>query len=154
MPNAEAGMVGGDGPGGEIIPDCLRRALEDHDAQRKRLMTLIPAIRVAEEILARHRISEDDNVSILINIAVSVDITMHVNHWRDVVPILRDLAECGYRQRTEPGSYFDENMRCWYCGRIMVFAYLASGETALCRKVQVGTEEVPIYKWECDNGAE
>ncbi len=81
-------------------------------------------------------------------------VEMYVTSFTQVVPVLRDFRKRGYKMLSAHDN-FDMNRRWWqFSGDVIIDASLPYGDKSACRRVQKGVKEVPVYKWECDDGSE
>lgn len=138
----------------DSLPACIERELKVLDEKRDKLLGLADAARAAEQVLEHHRISEEDRVGVGVDYGKleGALLFLHVEHWRQVTPVLRALADAGYRQTKEPDDYFELQARTWFCGTITLRAFLPWDNSGLCRRVKVGERTESVYEWKCDNG--
>jgi len=72
-----------------------------------------------------------------------------LDHMMEISPLLRFLAQKGYRQKTKrPEDYAEIKRRTWDCGDVKVLGFF-KGEK--CQYVQVGVKEEPIYELKCSS---
>ena len=74
-------------------------------------------------------------------------VELQVESFKEVLPTLRHFRASGHRLL---GDYddFDAKRKWWrFTGNVVIDATLKS--SAICKRVKVGTREVPVYKWDC-----
>lgn len=149
----------------DTLPAPIQKELQKLDEARERLLQQVPHVRVAERILTEHRQSTKDYVCVGVASPGSLGgtlILLHVNHWRQVAPVLRALAKEGYHVWGKPEDFFEITARTWKChrktpepaGRITLRAFVPSDGSGECRKEKTGTRTEDVYTWRCDNGDE
>lgn len=138
----------------ETLPKCIQDELTKLDEKRAKVLTMTEAVQAADRILEEHRISKEDRVGVGVDYGQlqGVFLFLYVKHWREVVPVLRALADAGFRQSKEPEDYFELHARTWTCGDIILRAFLPWDNSGACRRVKVGEKTEPVYEWQCDNG--
>lgn len=144
-----------------FVPECIRNELEKLAAYRERLLALASIALTAEKVCELHpasRVTVTDYVS-----QPCIGISCDVESLQDAVPILRTLAQLGWHtDKTRPiEDYPEHNLRVfnlvqdgevvsqWDHHRLTLRLWLRSDSTA-CKKVQVGVEEKPVYKFVCE----
>ncbi len=76
---------------------------------------------------------------------------IHVTDFRQIVPLLRSLAAHGYRMRRTV-DWLTSRARVYHYGNIEVRAFLPDDDSGVCKRVKVGEETKPVYKFVCPDG--
>ena len=138
---------------GATIPKCIQKELEKLDGLRQQLLDYTSLAAIADAVLAEHRCSHQDYVTVEYarDKLQRIVAMLHVKHWNEVVPVLRAFAAKGFHQTSKPRDYFACHARGWILGQIEVCAFIPWDDSGQCRRVQTGTKEEPVYEWQCDN---
>src|SRR3990167_696526 len=126
------------------LPEVVKEKLEYLDKQRQRTLALVPALGAAYAVVEELREEMPDctfNVGMPIY-GDCVEIDVFGCSLNEAVPIMRVLAQRGYRQ-SSPGSQldiFESNLRMYYCGDIRLSMHPAVEK---CHRVKVGEKTEP-----------
>lgn len=123
-------------------PECISDRREELEKELAALSAVCEHVIAAQEVFGVERVS-------ICHINNSTRVDLHLDDLREIVPFLQTLAKRGYR-----GTGFYENdektCRCYTRGEIKVWVYLTGQK---CRRVQVGTKQVPVYEILCGDEA-
>lgn len=124
----------------------FERELGYLDAERAKLVEREPICNLADRLAERF-----PDIFISHSAGYYVTVSFNVNAVRDMVPVLRWLADKGYRQVKKPEV---SSMITWVLGNagvqtLSLTAYFK--EDGSCRKVKVGERAtmVPVYEIQC-----
>jgi len=77
-----------------------------------------------------------------------VDITASAKSTHEMVPVIEQLAEEGYKLKKSRFLTEDSVFKKYDFGRIIV--YLNLGDSDVCRVIQTGVKQVPVFKRVCE----
>ena len=114
-------------------PKAIDEALAELEKHRERIMGFLDAARVAEKaITAFPAMNLSASIGYSAHTMQGVLIFCDVTDMRDVIPLLRWLAQEGYPKKGEPSDYPEIKRGCWNCGVIQVGAFLPYTDGAKC----------------------
>lgn len=134
------------------LPRSVQAALERLDSWKDDVMRDANNAAILEEVAAA--LAEDMHA--YVDALTGPKLTIYVRHLRDVVPVLRELAQRGmHTQKDKP--YEDSNYdgtreytlvskSCDMIAKLIVGLH----EGAACKRVQVGVIERPVYELQCE----
>ncbi len=89
-----------------------------------------------------------DRVTISSGYRAKVMLMIHITDFRQAVPILKALHAKGYHAK-ETSEFFEIDCRIYNYDGIEVRAFLPSDGSGACKRVKVGEETKPVYRYAC-----
>ena len=141
---------------GHVTHPVIADALNKLDERKQEILGLTKAVEVLEAALKEFKIlagiSIDTNTALSCRNGQVCTIAM-IQNVSEMQPILKFLADRGFRQSKEPKDVPSLSARIWICGQIGITVLITpshDGSGKSCHYVEVGKKEVPVYELQCE----